>query len=459
MSRNQNPLRRVDVTEVGAKPRRGWNQCKINRDVRFSTEHLESYCFAEWDERVYDALLVAAVVEYCDRLQRRPSHSWGRKFEVRIPVHSTSLWQNRNVSKSLSEALAFLTGDEWIFEFAPRKKAAIKLGQTQFDLPETCAAVIPFSDGLDSRAVAALSMMEIGESLVRVRIGTGSWERETLARKRLPFTSVPYKVQSSHGAFVESSARSRGFKFGLISALAAYLSRAPRVIMTESGQGALGPALVTVGQSYEDYRNHPLFTDRLSKFVEALLNYKVRFEYPRIWCTKAETLKLFTERCGAKAEWITTRSCWQQSRQVSVDGVRRQCGVCAACLLRRMSIHAAFLEEPQSNYVWENLNASTFEKGAAKAFPRQRMYQALREYAIAGTLHLDHLASLHESSINRSSLELNAFQLGLSLGLSHTEASVRLTSLLSRHNNEWKGFMSSLSSASFLREWAEMGRP
>ena len=41
--------------------------------------------------------------------------------------------------------------------------------------------------------------------------------------------------------------------------------------MPESGQGALGPALAPVGQAYADYRNHPLFTGRMEKFLFALL--------------------------------------------------------------------------------------------------------------------------------------------------------------------------------------------
>ncbi len=50
-----------------------------------------------------------------------------------------------------------------------------------------------------------------------------------------------------------------------------YLAGASRVIVPESGQGALGPALVPVGQAYVDYRSHPLFTERMERFLAALL--------------------------------------------------------------------------------------------------------------------------------------------------------------------------------------------
>ncbi len=39
------PSIRVDVTEPGARARRGWLRCQIDRNVRYSTAGLESYCF------------------------------------------------------------------------------------------------------------------------------------------------------------------------------------------------------------------------------------------------------------------------------------------------------------------------------------------------------------------------------------------------------------------------------
>ena len=137
----------------------------------------------------------------------------------------------------------------------------------------------------------------MGDKLIRVRLGSKTSDAQALSRQRQPFTSVPYRVQSGSADFVESSARSRGFKFALISGLAAYLTKAEQVIVPESGQGALGPALITVGQGYEDYRSHPLFTDRMEKFLDALLGHQVRFDFTQLWQTKAETLNKFMNEC------------------------------------------------------------------------------------------------------------------------------------------------------------------
>lgn len=446
------PLLRVEVHEPGTRVRSGWLSCKIGKEVKFSTEELASFCFAKWEPVVFDALLVAAVVEFCDRTQRRAMHHWAREFQVRIPVHDARRWCASKLSGALHEALSFLTGDQWLIEFVPRKRGQLPPMQSNFELPSGSRAVIPFSEGMDSRAVAGLTAKALGGKVIRVRLGSRAADLDCLARYGQPFASVPYGVHEGGRTFGESSARSRGFKFATISGLTAYLAKADQIIVPESGQGSLGPSLVPVGQAYEDYRNHPVFTDLMESFLEALLHYRPRFEFPRLWYTKGETLKEFVAECKDGDAWEQTRSCWQSARQVSVDGRKRQCGICAACMLRRLSVHAAGLTERKESYVWENLQASSFEKGAAKGFGQ--ITRALRDHAIAGTLHLDHLAALRSSEAGRAAINLCAFQLGKSRGLAEADVKTKLDRLLTQHENEWKAFMYSLGEQSFVADWA-----
>jgi hypothetical protein len=288
------------------------------------------------------------------------------------------------------------------------------------------------------------------DSLVRVRLAAGLQESEGLNGHRFAFTNVPYKVG---GDSVESSARSRGFKFALISGIAAYLSGAKQIIVPESGQGAIGPSLVPVGQTYDDYRSHPAFTRRMEQFLKALFGVDVEFVFPQLWQTKAETLRRFIEECGDPS-WTGTRSCWQQSRQVGLNGKRRQCGICAACMLRRMSVHAAGADEPQDQYVWERLDVATFENGVAAGFTSDRITKKMREYAIAGTLHLDHLAALRRTSSSASPLNVPALHLSQALGLDRAEVRQRLDRLIAQHATEWCEFVSSLGEESFVADWA-----
>ena len=245
----------------------------------------------------------------------------------------------------------------------------------------------------------------------------------------------------------------------MISGLAAYLANANEIIIPESGQGALGPSLVAVGHAYPDYRSHPSFARRMERFLKALLGYQVHYAFPCLWQTKGETLARFLNECEDSAmAWAKTRSCWQQNRQISVNGKARQCGICATCMLRRLSVHAAGQVEAANTYVWEDLRADTFEGGASPNFARKKSPR-MKEYAIAGALHLDHLAGLLDSPANAPRLSLEAFWLGQSLGLPPSTAKQKLDRLLAQHRFEWENFMASLGRTSFVAKWAVEARP
>lgn len=446
------PPLRVDVVEAGSRARRGCRPCEIGADLTFSTSHLESYCLAQWEPVIFDALVVAAAVEFCDRIQRRQTQHWGRNIELRVPVHEPERWSAPAVSAALKGALDFVTGDSWLISFTTRKSLAHVPQQFAFEMPGDARAVIPFSEGLDSCAVAGLMHRELGDGLIRVRLGTKKFVHVVeLSGKKQPFTSVPYRVKPKTGEFVESSARSRGFKFATIGGIAAYMVKAERIIVPESGQGSIGPVLVTVGQGYEDYRSYPLFTEKMEIFLHALLGRGVRFDFPRLWNTKGETLAAFANECDNGASWNTTWSCWQQNRHSSVAGHKRQCGICAACMLRRLSVHAARLTEAKETYVWEDLSAPTFEGGASAAF--EHITKAQREYAIAGALHLDHLASLHKSPINKGTIDLTVAQLSRSRGIPQDKVRASINRLLNEHESEWMSFLDALGPNSFVANW------
>jgi hypothetical protein len=191
----------------------------------------------------------------------------------------------------------------------------------------------------------------------------------------------------------------------------------------------------------------------METFLAALLGHQVRFQFPRLWFTKGETLAKFISECDGVEAWQNTWSCWQNARQVSVNKKKRQCGICAACMLRRMSIHAAGLTESKQTYVWENLSARKFDDGAAPSFPREKITGKLRQYAIAGSLHLDHLAGVPSSASNAHALSLTVSQLSRSLNINDAKLRPRLHRMLIKHGQEWKTFMESLGRNSFIADW------
>ncbi|MCC8958595.1 hypothetical protein H8B02_35795 [Bradyrhizobium sp. Pear77] len=170
MNDDELPAIQVQVHEEGGRSRAGWIPCEIGTNLIFKTHNLAAYFFAKWEPVVFDLMLLAASVEFCDRIQRRPALGWGRAFELRLPVHDPDAWNQKSASDTLHDALELLTGDQWKVTFIKRKKSALEPAQELFHLDTGAEAVIPFSDGLDSRAVGALMAEEYGSRLVRVRL-------------------------------------------------------------------------------------------------------------------------------------------------------------------------------------------------------------------------------------------------------------------------------------------------
>src|SRR5206468_4502360 len=85
-------------------------RCEIGANIQFSTEKLESYCLTEWEPVIFDALLLAGAVEFCDRIQKRPALAWARHFELMIAVHDPDRWNDVSVVVLLKHSLDFLTG-------------------------------------------------------------------------------------------------------------------------------------------------------------------------------------------------------------------------------------------------------------------------------------------------------------------------------------------------------------
>ena len=443
---NPLPRHRVEVVEAGKSTAANWTTCEIDRHIVFDTAGLEAYCSKGWNQRVYDAFVVAGAVEFCDRTKSRCSQMWGRNISLQIRVHDPDVWKVGN----LDALLAVLTGDRWHVEFIKRETQVARPRQLRLDIHGSADVVVPFSDGLDSYAVARL-LEQDGGSVLRVRLGSKFHVGATNDKAR-PFATIPYQVKCGRNA--EISMRSRGFKFALLSGVAAYLAQVDDIAIPESGQGIMGSTLVPVGAEYEDLRNHPRFLDGMRHFLSVVFNHNIRFKFPRIWHTKAETLKEFFEVDAADAGWKNTRSCWQDQRQASVSGKRRQCGICGNCLLRRMSLYVANRDECRQAYVWEDLTAKQFNLGVATDFNMHNM-KAMRGHAIRAVLDLDRLSELAFSARQGINVSRHIAELKSSLHMSDVDIRNRTDRLLKKHAAEWLAFKERLGKGSFIVRWLE----
>jgi len=426
--------------------------CRVGDHISFDAEAYDSYSTSNWDPLVYDCMLLAAAVEICDNSRPRRNMKWARQFHIDLPVHNPIHWDGETEAR-LVRALRTLTGDCWSFNFRLTKDPQEGPTQQKLFFPESAEAVIPYSDGLDSKAVGAIKALELKDRLIRVRIGPKKIDRPSAFVNHTPFANIPFRTKRVTSGNGEPSGRSRGFKFAILSGIAAYLTGASCIIVPESGQGAIGPVLVNLGQIYLDKRTHPQFTSQMSSFLEALFNRKITFEHPVIWRTKGESLGEYKRLRGGEDIWKSTRSCWMDARHASLNGSHRQCGICAACMLRRTSLLAAGYQENPEMYLWQDLSASKFESGSP--VEHQKYLDSKRAYAIAGVLHMDHLAGLRRSADRDIILERQALVLARATGASVEAITTNLIRLLDAHSSEWSSFVQSHSSRSFLREWAK----
>jgi len=417
------------------------------RHAEFSIAALETYAFARREALVIDALTVVAAVEYMDRTVSRSGLSWARHLELEIPVYEAAKWRESSVRAALVNALVFLTGDDWRINFSRRKGVPVEKPQVNLPFPSETRSILAYSDGMDSRAVAGLADDSSPGRLLRVKVGSKAFAGDKHNGIPVPFTGIPYQL-NFEGRTKESTSRSRGFKFAMFAGIAAYLTDAAEVVVPESGQGVFGPAMVPVMHGYADYRNHPGFASLVSHLLDRLLGHSVTFSFPRLWNTKAETLSAYAKLTG-NSEWSQTRSCWQDSRWCSVNGERRQCGICAACMLRRMSVFAAGLAEPNTNFICEDLTARRLEDSLALGF--KNCGEAFRSYAIAGVLQLDHFAELRN---NRWAIKRQAALVADPLKAPIDEVEMNLGDLIGRHASEWRSFLKSQGAHSFLLHWA-----
>lgn len=449
------PQALIQVSEGERRSGIGAIHCAIGHNLVFDASRLSEWFFCDLPERVEDLITLIGATAFADRIVvRRPDQGWGRDIEVALPVHDPDFWCQVHVKDALADTLDFLSGDCWNFSF--RKRAGERPRRTQRPLPfslDRFTIVMPYSDGLDSLAVARLQHASASQADI-VQVTTGQYRDVDRDWRhwhgRIHKLSIPFELAGHR--LRETSYRTRGFVFNLMAGIAAHLSGARTIVVSESGQGALGPWMMPVGNETPDVRTHPLFTRKLEALIGAVLGSLPRFEHPRLWHTKGETLRRLAVLDRA-APWAGTRSCGRGARcHVHLGGRLAQCGVCGACLLRRQSLLAAGLNEGDDRYLWRDLGATTL---AGAASPGARLSSQNDErHGVCGALSLARFASLAASGvevdrcIHRASGELAEVLVD-----TPQQIEARLRRLIASHRNEWQAFVAQAGPGSLLAKW------
>jgi len=302
----------------------------------------------------YVDLLRLAVAAYgADKvvLRERATDCWTRRLRLHVPVSDSERWTS--ASAAFTEALAYLTSDEWRLRF--RRQG----------LPAPSAAPIPpagfdtvslFSGGLDSLA-GAIDLLEAGRNVVLV----GHYDSNLLLPRQ---QSLFERLRDAYGAdrvlhrpfylralgaqaaqarplppHREPTTRGRSFLFIAAAAVTASAAGLAVVHVPENGYIGLNIPLEPsrIG-ACSTRTTHPHFLQLLADaFAEAEIDLAV--ENPYRLKTKGEVLEECRNRELLLELAPATISCAHPEVGRWSHESYANCGYCYPCLMRRVSLH------------------------------------------------------------------------------------------------------------------------
>lgn len=327
--------------------------------------------------RLLDLLRIASAVFFTDRIVVRDRRSgpsaWPRTIALALEVTDPHFWSDRAISQRLHDVLRFVSGDDWAIHFLarPANRSAGRHWQRPLD-----SAFFPsnprlrlYSGGLDSAAGLArqLSVPDnrpIVAIAVRHRPDLGGKVRFQLNSMRKHFKRelhsviVPFEM-SNPSKLVQSeerSQRSRAFLFVAIGAALADGFGINQLEVFESGIGAINaPLLAGMEGSQATRGSHPHFLYLMSALLKLVIGRPFDVILPFRDFTKGELVAVLSKpdlRQIANA----TCSCPSFPVRVRGGGPQQSCGICAACLFRRLAMHSAGIEESGKDYQYDFLS-------------------------------------------------------------------------------------------------------
>jgi hypothetical protein len=389
-----------------------------------------------------DLLRLAASVVFADRGQRRP-RDFNRRIALLCGVEAVDVWSHPVVAAQLKRCLKTLTRDAWNIGFQPASELQRQLRLRYEPESDLSGIAVPYSDGLDSLATRAL-LEDVERSpplcvTVITRAGIGSRIRAAVPQAWAWAAFAP-----GAGKHAEPSFRSRSFLFLAVAAVVARLRGIRRILVPETGQGAIGAALTPIDEP-PAVGAHPRFTQEMTRLFELLWpDGTVRIEHPNLWLTKAQLLGNALSHVGhggiSPESVAATRSCTTRKLIANVDD--RACGICPNCLTRRVALVNAGLAEleQQEDLIWRDLGAPTLEAALSPDLHPFPVTPRHRTIAHAAVLVHDDLAALSAADpFNKIPAEVR--QVAQALQLSEQDVATRLSRLLRQHRDEWRFFL------------------
>jgi len=331
------------------------------RNVVVDPDQVVQAFLAEVPPRCRDLLKIAGAIYAADGRVKRGRISdpfddtWRRTFSFHVAVHDFEFWSDPEVSKSLRDAIEFVSGDAVDFVFSKASGAATakqSLLPMNMVAPQHSQAnvIVLLSGGLDSLA-ATLQARQSGLNplLVSHRSAPQILARQEnlvgLLRARDALWSYPHVSLLLHNVGSrpqEFTQRTRSFLFAAIAAVVAQHLGIGDVRMCDNGVVSLNlpPSGQSVGTTLSR-STHPGFLQRLEPFLRKITeNTELRVSNTLLQMTKREIVDLVAEQ-GAPELIQETVSCAHTERRTKGQP---HCGLCTQCIDRRFATIAAGME-------------------------------------------------------------------------------------------------------------------
>jgi 7-cyano-7-deazaguanine synthase in queuosine biosynthesis len=340
----------------------------IERTFRLDLDFSAILNFA-WEANVVglDFLVICACVYAVDKIAPRADSPdrWTRTLELSIPVRSRDTWTA--TADALAEAVCFLTGDSWSFEFT---EAATNFSRRRPNRRRRArgfpkdSVVSLLSGGLDS-FIGAIDLLheDAGAKLFFVshydrHVSGPATDQENVRRllsqkygqslRHLQVRTGVVVEDPTQGKYqFETSFRSRSLIFlGLAVYAALKVGDDVPILIPENGPISLNIPLNPSRRGACSTRTvHPFFVSSINSVLSAAgIPHSV--ENPYRLKTKGEMVKECRDQAVLKLGVPLTNSCGKAGRKTHwARRNARACGVCVPCLLRRAALHAAGLDD------------------------------------------------------------------------------------------------------------------
>ena len=311
------------------------------------------------EPRAADLVRIAAYAYAADLSVRRGgerdpyNRKWRRSLHLAVPVGDRDFWEAPDTSRRLSDALGFLSDDDWTFDFAD---AAPDLAQLPLDLSDrklldTPDSVVLLSGGADSLCATVDQVTNHARRPLlvshRPSPNIDSRQKRVVAdiRSALPQWSFPHIscwVNRQGSEAPERSRRSRSFLFACLGAAIAFSLGIRKVFLADNGVISLNlPFNDQLVGSLNTRSTHPRFLYFFNELVRHTLGPNLTVSNPLENMTRAESLKILRDACVPRLLHSTV-SCANARAQLKATP---HCGVCLQCLDRRFGSLAAGLED------------------------------------------------------------------------------------------------------------------